>query len=71
LRGTCDPHPANANKRHGLYRQFWRLLKDLGLWRDPEYLSRKETRTTRADRREVMPLCILKVSLIEKHNADK
>ena len=38
LIGSCDAHPANAEKRHDLYRKFWRLLNDLGVWRDPEYL---------------------------------
>ena len=58
LIGSCDAHPANAEKRHDLYRQFWRLLSDLGVWRDPEYLMRKERRTVRDDRREIMPTCI-------------
>ena len=26
LRGACDPHPANSEKRHMLYKKFWRCL---------------------------------------------
>ena len=58
LKGSCDAHPANAEKCHGLYRK---LLNDLGVWRDPEYLRRKERRTVRDDRRDVLPACVLKV----------
>ena len=61
LKGSCNAHPVNAEKRHGLYRKFWGLLNDLGVWRDPEYLRRKERRTVRDDRRDVLPACVLKV----------
>ena len=61
LRGCCGPHPANDEKRYRLYRLFWRLLKDLGVWRDEEYMKRKEERTARDDRREIIPLCIIEV----------
>ena len=63
LRGSCDPHPANAEKRHLLYKKFWRCLNTLGVWRDEEYLYRKEARTARDDRRDIIPDCILAVSL--------
>ena len=43
---------------------FWGLLNDLGLWRDPEYLQRKEGRTARDDRREILPYCVIAVSNI-------
>ena len=62
LRGACGPHPANAEKRHRLYQMFWGLLQDLGVWRDEEYLRRKETRTVRDDKRDIMPACVLTVS---------
>ena len=29
LVGSCGPHPANDNKRHRLYRMFWRLHSHL------------------------------------------
>jgi len=61
LRGTCDPHPANAEKRHMLYKKFWRCLNHLGLWQDEEYLRRKATRTVRDDRRDIMPDCVIDV----------
>ena len=61
LAGSAGPHPANDYKRHRLYKMFWRLLKDLGVWKTEEYLMRKEGRTRRADRREIMPGCIIKV----------
>ena len=52
LMGSASPHPANAEKRHRLYQKFWRTLKDLGVWRDEEYLQRKERRTARDDLRD-------------------
>ena len=52
LRGACGPHPA---KRHRLYRLFWKLLKDIGVRGDKEYLQRKEGQTVRDDRRESSP----------------
>ena len=61
LRGSSGPHPANDEKRHRLYRLFWRLLKDLGLWRDDEYIQRKELRTTRDDKRDIIPKCVIMV----------
>ena len=61
LRGSCDPHEANAEKRHCLYRKFWRCLRGLGVWADEEYLRRKEARTVRDDRRDIMPDCVLEV----------
>ena len=31
LMGSCSPHPGNDEKRHRLYRLFWRLLNNLGV----------------------------------------
>ena len=45
-----------------LYRKFWRCLDRLGVWRDEGYLRRKEGRTRRDDRRDVMPDCVIEVS---------
>ena len=61
LRGACDPHPANAEKRYMLYRKFWRCLNAIGVWQNEEYLTRKELRTTRGDKRDIMPDCVIKV----------
>ena len=63
LRGSCSPHPANAEKRHMLYCKFWRLLKDMGVWRDEEYVRRKQEKTEKDDRREIIPQCIIMVSV--------
>ena len=57
LRGSCSPHPANAEKRYTLYRKFWGLLKDLGVWRDESCLIKKQQRTAKDDRRDIMPDC--------------
>ena len=62
LRGACGPHPANDEKRYRLYTLFWRLLNTLGVWRDEEYLQRKERRTVRVDKRDIIPKCIITVS---------
>ena len=61
LQGQCDPHPANSEKQHMLYKKFWRTLKDLKVWRDEGYLLRKEERTARDDKRDIIPDCIIKV----------
>ena len=53
---------SSGPKQHRLYRLFWKLLKDLGVWGDEEYLQRKEGRTVRDDRREIIPACIITVS---------
>ena len=52
----------NANKQYPLYRKFWRLLKEIGLWNYEPYLIRKSARTNRADVREIIPSCITSVS---------
>ena len=62
LRGACGPHPANDEKRYRLYRSFWGLLNTLGVWRDEEYLQRKEQRTVRGDKRDIIPKCVITVS---------
>ena len=61
LVGSAGPHPANDEKRHMLYTKFWRLLADLCVWKDEEYIRRKQARTTRDDKREVMPKCVQQV----------
>ena len=60
-KGSCDAHPANAEKRHRLYRMFWGLVTELCLFKDPEYLCRKERKTVRDDRREILPTCVIQV----------
>ena len=67
LQGSCSPHPANDEKRHRLYRLFWRLLSDLRVWCDDEYLQRKEARTSIYDKREIIPQCVIAVSKLQCH----
>ncbi len=67
LQGSCDPHPANAEKRHRLYKLFWRCLNTLGVWQDEEYLTTKELRTARDDRRDIMPRCVIEVRKKKVH----
>ena len=59
LRGSASPHAANDEKRYRLYRFFWKLLSDVGLWCNEEYLRRKEGRTDIYDKREIMPKYVL------------
>ena len=53
------PSLANDRKR---YKQFWKLLKDLGMWDHPTYLARKGLVTHPLDRREIMPKCVQNVN---------
>ena len=41
LVGTAPAESRNAYKRFPLYRKFWRVFDDLGVWRHVEYLERK------------------------------
>ena len=43
-------------------KKFWRTLKELNLWNHEEYLQRKEERTVRDDKRDIIPNCIITVS---------
>ena len=62
LVGSSVADVRNANKRYPLYRKFWRLLKDIGLWNYEPYLVRKSARTSRADVREIIPSCVTNVN---------
>ena len=62
LTGRAVPSLANDRKRYKLYQQFWKLLKDLGLWDHPTYLARKGLVTHPLDRREIMPKCVQNVN---------
>ena len=64
LRGSAGPHDANDEKRYVLYRKFWRTLKTLGLWQAEEYLMRKELRTVRDDKRDIIPNCVIRVCVM-------
>ena len=62
LTGRAVPSLANDRKQYKLYQQFWKLLKDLGLWDHPTYLARKGLVTHPLDRREIMPKCVQNVN---------
>ena len=61
LKGSCDAHPAIAEKRYRLCKIFWGLLTKLYYFKDSEYLHRKEGQTVRDDRREILPACMIQV----------
>ena len=62
LRGSAAEGLSNIPKRYKLYNKFWTLLKQLGVWSHPEYLTYKATKASVNDKRDVMPECVLKVS---------
>ena len=62
LRGSAEASLSNQCKRYKLYRKFWSLLGQLGVWNDPVYLQFKQTKTSLNDPRDVMPNCVLTVS---------
>ena len=39
-------------------------MSDIGYFRDPEYVSMKETRTVSDDTREILPRCVLEVIVV-------
>lgn len=61
LRGNRPPHLGNVAKRYPLYKKFWTLLGQLGVWDDPHYRALKITKTSIDDRRDVMPTCVVRV----------
>ena len=62
LVGSFATHLANNSKRFKLFRQFWQLLRDIGIWQHPQHLANKTKITTRDDPHEILPLCIIQVS---------
>ena len=55
LVGSASDDARNTHKHFPLYRKFWRVLNQLGMWRHEEYLERKALRITTYDVREIMP----------------
>ena len=47
-------HTQQITRRDRLYRK---ILSDLGLWCDKQYLQRKGSRTSTFDRQEIIPKC--------------
>ena len=62
LTGRAAPSVHNDRKRFNLYKKFWKVLRDLGLWNHPTYLGRKTLVTHPSDRREIMPKCVQNVN---------
>ena len=67
LRGSSAASVRNSQHRFRLYTGFWRLFKDLWLWRDDRYLERKQTITSIDDPREPLPKCVVEVSVMILH----
>ena len=63
LRGSAEASLSNISKRFKLYRKFWMLLGQLGVWNHPEYIAHKQTKTSVLDHRDVMPDCVLRVNI--------
>ena len=60
IQGSCAPDITNHSKRHKNYRQFWKSLKDRGLWQHELYIHRKTSAgLSEVELRELMPQCVL------------
>lgn len=60
IQGSCAPDITNHTKRHKNYRQFWKSLKDRGLWQHELYINRKTSAgLSEIELRELMPQCVL------------
>ena len=58
----CCEHLANNSEEFELYKKFWKWLWDIGWWQHPCNLEIKIT--TKDDRMEIFPPCIIQSSLI-------
>lgn len=63
VRGSSAPSLGNNSKRFTLYGRFWTFLRQLGVWNHPTYLQHKRTKTSVMDTRDVLPACVVRVSL--------
>ena len=61
LVGSSAPSLGNLAKRYGLYRKFWRVLRQVGVLSNPPVLEREDG-SHNTDVREVMPKCVVNVS---------
>ena len=64
LVGSFAAHLAKNSKWFKLYGQFWQLLRDISLWQCPQYLENKINVNTRDDPCEILPLCIMQVTIM-------
>ena len=60
VRGSSAP---SLGKRFTLYGRFWTFLRQLGVWNHPTYLQHKRTKTSVMDTRDVLPACVVRISL--------
>lgn len=67
-RGNSPPHLVNRSLRLQLYKNFWALLYNHGVWLDPRYKQRKEQaikldprmkRFKWQSKRDIMPNCVI------------
>ena len=63
LVGSSSHSLACMEKKYNLYRKFWRVLRQLGIWSHSLYLAYKATQTAVSDVRDIMPQCVITVSL--------
>ena len=54
----------NSGIRKGIYKLYWKVLNNAGLWNNPRYLAVKVQRANGREwaishKREVMPICVL------------
>ena len=60
IQGSCAPDITNHSKRDKNYKQFWKSLKDRGLWQHELYIHRKTSAgVSEVELRELMPQCVL------------
>ncbi|CAC5388302.1 unnamed protein product [Mytilus coruscus] len=57
------PSPENSGIRKEIYKRFWKIVDNLGVWYTEEYLDRKKNigggEWVVYHRREIMPKCVL------------
>ena len=58
----CTARLANSHKQFELHSQFWKPLRDIGLWQHPRRLQNKTKFTTKDDPREISPPRIIQSS---------
>ena len=63
VRGSSAPSLGNNSKHFTLYGRFWTFLHQLGVWNHPWYLQYKRTQASVLDTRDVLPACVVRVSL--------
>ena len=60
LLGSCGPDITKHSKRHKDYQNFWKSLKDRGLWQHETDLHCKSSNgLSEVELRELMPQCVL------------